>query len=87
MPMKQGGMFKKKYHNSVLLSPTPNPNFEAKKNWTMRNLLLDFDLPHVADSLNGVWMTIKNVIETPCAICKDARFERVPNLLWIFRRN
>ena len=72
--MKLGGCFKK-YHNSVLSPhPTQNPNFEAKKNWTMRNLLLDFDLPHVADSLNGVWMTIKNVIETPCAICKDAQF-------------
>ena len=78
MPMKLGGCFKK-YHNSVLSPhPTQNPNFEAKKNWTMRNLLLDFDLPH--SKRNRVWMTIKNVrsrIEKPKAICekRDARLE------------
>ena len=44
----------------------------------MRNLLLDFDLPH--SKRNRVWMTIKNVrsrIEKPKAICekRDARLE------------
>ena len=37
----------------------------------MRNLLLDFDLPH--SKRNRVWMTIKNVrsrIEKPKAICE-----------------
>lgn len=65
----------------VLSPPSPSlkiSKFEAKKNWTMRNLLLDFDLPH--SKRNRVWMTIKNVrsrIEKPKAICekRDARLE------------
>ena len=87
MPMKLGGCFKK-YHNSVLSPhPTPNPNFEAKKNWTMRNLLLDFDLPHVAaDSLNGMesgWLS-KTWSKPHVQFVKMRSFERAQNLLLIF---
>ena len=85
--MKLGGCFKK-YHNSVRSPhPTTNPNFEAKKNWTMRNLLLDFDLPHVAaDSLNGMesgWLS-KTWSKPHVQFVKMRSFERAPNLLLIF---